>query len=273
MSTGVKDVPKSGIGSKSEPILQKATLGNQVSLKSLSARSLNTARTDSVNIGQKSLKRLDNTSTRKIANSSIDAVNFVSSQVSGIADFVKGLSGIVAQASDESLSNDRRKALEREANQLVEAIKLRANTPAPTGELPLAGDEIKFDLEDKIGKTLEVMLPEDASKAFGIGVVQFTTKDTIIKTRNIVADAKTKLANLQQAVSSVRDEVTRTIAELEVAMQNGEATRSSIRDVEGALEISDDIRKSVKLNPKLARDAVGSLHEENAMELLNPQHG
>lgn len=238
----------------------------------LSASTVNATRADSVNVkveGRAGSKSEDVIKSRERANSLINVVNFAAEATEEIDKLVRSVDGIIEQASSESITPERTQVLESEANELINEIRRQANLEGPDGSRPLAGDKVRVDLEEKLGKTLEVILPEAAKDAFGIGTVQFSTKDSILQTRTQVEEARLRLDSLKNAVSQVQRDVSESVAELEVAFQNSEAAAATIRDVEGALEKGNEVRSAIKLNPDDALSSVGEFQKGRTEQLLS----
>lgn len=198
------------------------------------------------------------TQVRQQLNDVINVAN-VAKDVSGQIDrIVQSISGIIKQARQEGLPDQRRAALEKEANQLVEEIKKAAETPASNGLRPLAGDKIRLEVEEKIGKTLDVILPDDAKNAFGITEINFSTKDSIISTIASVEQAEQNILRLKSAVEEASKNVSETAAAVDVALQNSEASETSIRDLDQALKLAAQTREIISEDPKKALKSLGA---------------
>jgi flagellin-like hook-associated protein FlgL len=193
------------------------------------------------------------------ANQVIEAVNVADSATSEIKKLADSISGIVDQASDPKTPQARIAVLQREANQLVSAIKSQVNKTTESGVQPLAGDQIQLVVEKELGKTLSFLLPADGKENFGLGTVEFSTLEAIIQTRQTVANARARIEELRGAVDTTRGAVTTEISRAEVALQNSEAANSSVRDVDSALELLTDTSDKIRSSPDTALDSVGQL--------------
>lgn len=203
-----------------------------------------------------------NSEVRGRANQVLNVINVASEAANEIDKLVKGIEGIVGQAeqivsADQGGSARRVPVLENEAKQLVDAIRQQAGAEAPNGVRPLAGDKIRLELEEKLGKTLEVLLPEAARSGLGLGEVRLSTKDAIINTRASVEEAKARVQSLRDAIGDTFKEVQNIVASLEVAFQNSEAARASIRDVDEAVKVVSETTSLINKNPQVAIDAAG----------------
>ncbi len=235
----------------------------QRSAKSLTSTVVNVALSEcvSVEISQKSGRNQESSKNRERSNEIIGVINFADQATKEIEKLVDSVGGIVEQADSKDLSPDRIELLEKEANELLNEVRKRASSAGPNGKKPLSGESIELKIEEEIGKTLEVILPDDARDSFGIESVKLSTKDTIIQTRANIEEARTRLEQLKEAVNSAKGEVERNVAELEVALQNNEAASSSIRDLENALGLGADVSRRIVADPASALGSVGPLEE------------
>jgi flagellin-like hook-associated protein FlgL len=201
------------------------------------------------------------------ANQAIDAINVAAEAASEIEKLVKGIDGIVGQAQEllksdsknpqESQSETHRvPLLEQEANQLLGEIKKLARSQAPNGVRPLAGDKIRLDIEEKVGKALEVILPNEASDAFGIDSLSLSSIDAIVNARANVEEARDRIQKIRDSITSTHKEVSSIVGQLEVAFQNSESARASIRDVDEALKVVSETSRKISGNPDGALKAI-----------------
>lgn len=207
----------------------------------------------------------DRQSSRSKANDVISAINVADEAAKEIDSLVKSISGIAQQAS-EDIPEPRREILESEARELVSEIR-KASERTSGGLRPLAGDEIILEVEQELGRTLEVILPDTASEGLGLGEISFTPKDGIINVVKSVAVARERLDELKEAISSAKSNIQSTIDELDVATQNVEASTASVRDVDQALTLASSTRLGISLNPTDALDSFGNL-TQSALNLL-----
>lgn len=200
-------------------------------------------------------------------NEVIEAVNLASNATSDIEKLVKSIGGIIDQVDSGNLPANRRSILEDEANQLVLEIKVKANVETESGVRPLSGDKIRFELEQKLGKALEVILPDTAKNAFGLGKIGLSQKDAILQTRATVEAARQRLEELRKAVTDGQKDLEHTVNTVDVALQNSEASSVSVRDVDQALKLASDTKSAVGKSPEAAIGSIGRL-KASALELL-----
>ncbi len=186
---------------------------------------------------------------RAHTNNIIDAINLAVSNTHEISALFKGISGIVEQLGVGEISDKRISILEKEAQELIQAIQMKA-LQASSGEVrPLAGDSIRLEVERELGKTLELILPDSAIDAFGLTKLDFSRKEAIINTRTAVARAQAQLEDLQSAVNISKVTIESAVTQLEIAWQNSEASRSSVRDLEEAMQLAGFTSNSIGADP------------------------
>ncbi|RMG39458.1 MAG: hypothetical protein D6719_13245 [Candidatus Dadabacteria bacterium] len=253
----VKDVKQ--VKATSDQQVQKANSGLQRSINTLTSPAVSAKLAEPVSVQVNSRpEKSEQAALRSKANQAIDVVNLAEDAASEIEKLVKSIDGISSQAVNAD-SDNKRQILEREANELVDEIKKKAQVETSDGFKPLAGDKIKLEVEEKLGRTLEIILPDDASRAFDIGKVNFSPKDNIINTIANIKKARERIEQLRNSVDSARQTVTSTVSELEVAIQNSEAAETTIRDVDQALQVASETSQVITRNPEAAINSVGDL--------------
>ena len=196
---------------------------------------------------------------RSRANEIINVVNIVSTATDQIETLIDSVGGIVEQAKAPDLSENRLSILQNEANQLVEEIKAKAHSTESHGIRPLLGDAIRFEIEQKYGDALEIILPDTAKDAFGLGHVSISMKDSIISTITRVEQARKQFQELRSSVDTVSTSVRKTVDTLEVALQNSEASKATIRSVDQALTLATSTHGQIGSNPKQALESFSKL--------------
>ena len=167
-----------------------------------------------------------------------DERRFFGAVIDEIAKLVDSISGIVEQAQRPDLADTRLLALQKEANQLVAEIKNKAQSTESNGVRPLLGENVRFDIEQKYGYALEIILPDAAKEAFGLGQITQSMKDSIIDTLTRVEQAKKQFDKLRESVNQAGTSIRQGIDAVEVALQNSEASQTSIRSLDQALSLA-----------------------------------
>ena len=198
-------------------------------------------------------------------NRVINVVNVVADATNQISDLVDGIAGIAAQI-EKGVTPQYEEALATEAKGLVDAIKKTAQVKTD-GSQPLYGDPIRVELEQELGKTLDLIFPDVAKDALGLEKLALSPKDFILNTQAGLAEARKRLEELRQSVRDTVQAVRDTVNSYEVARQNSEASQFDIRDVDQALKLAFDTRNSIGTNPAVAMRSVGQF-TGNALDLL-----
>lgn len=197
-------------------------------------------------------------------NSAIEATNVATQAVDDIGRFINGIEGIVEQAGSENLPPQRKEILEREAGELRNEILKAAQRSTGDGVRPLSGDKIRIEVEETLGKALEVILPDTAKDAFGLNDIQLGTKELIVRTVTSIEKARESIEALRSKLSEGQNAIERTVAAIEVARENLEASSVSIRDVNEALKVAHDTREGIRGAPGEAIGSIATLSDQAA---------
>jgi flagellin-like hook-associated protein FlgL len=212
-----------------------------------------------VSIEIQDIKQSEAAETRKKANRAITALNIAATATDEIQKLVESIGGIIDQAKTSDLAASRRDVLQKEANQLVDEIKTRALKTESDGVRPLLGDTVRFEVEERYGDALEIILPDTAKNAFGIGQVSLSMKDSIIDTITRVEQAKKQFEELRTAVDKASSSLKQSVDTFEVAIQNGEASQTSIRSLDQALALATSTHNGIGKSPKEAFGSISKL--------------
>lgn len=256
----VKDVAKIAVSS------QGATTQKQVSGRTLATPGVSVPQQDAVAMEtqQRSAGRSD---VRARFNDLVNVVNIASDTTTDLEKIVKSLGGIVEQVQGGNLSQGRTTTLEAEANGLVEEIRKKAEGASYNGTKPLAGDRVRLEVEEKLGKSLELALPADARNGLGIGKLAFSNPESINNSIASVEAAQAKLKEIRSAVDSTLQTIKGSASLIEVASQNTEASQVSVRDVDDALSLAGKTSSGITKNPDAALASFSKLSTK-ALTLL-----
>jgi len=196
---------------------------------------------------------------RKNLNEAISSLNVASEATSSIADYLSSIDGFIEQAQSNEASPQRRQALESEANQMVDEIKRTAREVSATASAPIPDDQVRKQVEDTIGKTLDILLPEERGKSDGLQSITFSRKETIIQTITNVARARARIDDMRKAMQESSETLKGAVLSYEIAQQNTEASKASVRDVDAAAKLAGDAKTGIFNNPIAALDAFGEI--------------
>lgn len=196
---------------------------------------------------------------RKNLNEAIASINVASDATGSIAKYLTSIDGFIEQAQSSDASPQRKQALESEANQLVDEIKRTAREVSTVANAPIPDDQVRKDIEEKLGRTLDVLLPEDRGSDSGLGPVSFSRKDSIIQTITNVARARERIEDMRQSIRETSETLKSAVLNYEIAQQNGESALASVRDVDFAVKLASQARSSIFNDPGAALDAIGTV--------------
>jgi flagellin-like hook-associated protein FlgL len=242
-----KSVTKSDVGllNKAKPELGRQLVAPQPQLPSTA---------DQVSISRTGL--LGRTSAavnfRESFNAALSKLNVASDVTTKISEYVSGIKGMLELAADPKTSPGRVQILEQEAKALVSEISEVASKAEVGGTKLLAGDPIVLELENNIGKTLRVLLPSDSAESFGLKELSFAKADMIIQTRAAVERAARQVDELRRAVERASSDFSMAGVEAEVALQNGESSNTSVRDLDQAVDLVGSAVLTMRSAPKEA---------------------
>ncbi|RIL09581.1 MAG: hypothetical protein DCC75_06185 [Proteobacteria bacterium] len=195
-------------------------------------------------------------------NRVVNIANVAGDATKVIGSFVDAIRGLVEQVDNSENSPERREALEKEANQLIEAIKRTAHESSYDGVKPLAGDTIRLEIEQKIGRVLDVILPDDAKDAFGLTGVVFSRKDAIIETSTSIARARKRIDELGDSIDKLSQQLRDLAKTIDEDFESGPALPDKVRNVEGAVDLAQETKASIANEPKRALSSLGSIERD-----------
>jgi len=209
---------------------------------------------------------------RSMANSIISTINLAKEATSELGALCKSVSGIAEQASQKGITPERREILEQEANNLSKEIRLKSNNSAKTIE-PIVTDKVKAEIEEKLGNTLEQLLPQENEEAFNLGEVKLNMREGIVNILTSVAKAQQRLNQLNDVIQNADTQVQSLVDEYDVAAQNSEASSASIRDVNDAVKVVSHTKHLIEQSPKTALQSAGVLNHNTVDILVDNNEG
>lgn len=192
-------------------------------------------------------------------NEAINATHIATETLSKIDQLIKSVDGIIEQATDPKTPTRRLSVLEKEVNNIVEAIKTQAESKTPAGAKPLAGDTIRIELEKSLGKTLELILPDDGKYGFNLGQVSFSRKDSIIQTRASIEEAQRRIEQMKGSIDDAINQVSSIVHSLSVAAENVAASEASREDVDRISDFASSVRNKIHSDPQTAMLSIGTM--------------
>ncbi len=260
----VNDVAKRRIKDALSPIpLSQAT-------KSKTAQDLKSSEARAVAVSSNELKadvtvRLSNippavaADLRKNLNQAIASINVATDATGSISQYLSSIDGFIEQAQSSDTSPQRREVLESEANQLVDEIKRTAREVSSVAHAQIPNDDVRRDIEEKLGATLDALLPEERGNVPGLGPVSFSRKESIIETVTNVARARERIEDMRRSMRESSETLKNAVLSYEIAQQNSEAALASVRDVDAAAKLASKMQASIFSDPNVALDAIGQV--------------
>ncbi len=222
---------------------------------------------DSVTVSSDARPSVAQQQVRTRINRAIEATNVAASGVEEIGKILGGIEGIVEQVTSGDLPAPRIAILQKEANTLQQELVKATNVSTSDGIKPLAGDPIRLELEETLGKALEILLPDRSKDTFGLGSVGLSPKDVILNTVAKIEEARRGIEQLRSQLNDGSLALRSTVAAVEVASQNLEASQTTVRDVDDALDLARGTKGEIREDPKGAIGSVGDI-AQNATVLL-----
>lgn len=255
-SMEVKDVTKAGV----QEVLSLSPQGNAPSDQQDHAEkavvSSEVLNQDIVDISDLSRREGQHEVVAKL-NQTISTLNVAVEGTNQIEKLFGSIEGLVEQS--ETATPEQLKLLEAEGSNLVDAISGVALKKAENGKQPLAGDAIELQVERSLNKALSIILPDDAKHAFGLSGISFTPAENIMATRQAVARAKAQFAALQSHLDKAVESVKGSVSTIDVTLQNVEASRTSVRALQNAIELTSTTSDEIAKDPETALESIGTV--------------
>jgi hypothetical protein len=200
-------------------------------------------------------------------NDLISIVNLTEDLTKEFEKLGSDLASNATRALGEEIGSVKLAQLEEEANVIVKDINDRVGP----GKLPPRGDAdetARFEIEQRIGRTLDYILPDGAEGAFGVKRVEYPSKEAIIGTIARVESARNRIQSLRNAVNETRTSLSKEVSTLEIARQNQISANPSPEEVEGFFTLARRTSKEIGRNPKESLTVASSGLGERAMKLL-----
>ena len=193
---------------------------------------------------------------KQVENLSDDVVR----KAESINTYMIGLNGILDQGLKEG-SEVRRQALEKEAKQIVRAIREKTANLNNREFNNIGADPLLSEVEAKIGRTLEMIFPEEGA-GDALSNFNFNNKDLIIAVQTKILRASNYISSLRKQDEKKDSELKRILDKADTAQVNVESSQTSLRDVEGAFALVSETSKLIGIDPATALVAIGKVHEQ-----------
>lgn len=177
-------------------------------------------------------------------NEAIEATNLVTEAFTNIGQMLSTIGGTLGFSENS-------------------AVVAEGGARARRGATPDPGDSIRVELEETLGKTLEIILPSKGGAASGFQAANVSPKDLIL-------DTVAKVEAARKGIEELRSKLAVGIGALEGAgssLGTDAVGTARLRDEDQVWTVAREARDEITGQPELALSVVGDL-QRNAPALL-----
>ena len=196
-------------------------------------------------------------------------INLVETAEGGLdvqSDAVSRIRELATQASNGTLNDEQRAAINTEAQQLLAGINDAANSTEFNGVNPLNNgtQEIALDGEGSV----EVELQESTVESLGLEDIDLSTEEGAQAALESLDTAQTQIASNRANLGAQQNALAATIEERSSNSINLQEAESRIRDLDVAREVIEQTRNEVLLQGGVAALVQGRTQSQTALTLL-----
>ncbi len=196
----------------------------------------------------------------------VNAARTAEGGLQGQQEGVARLRELAVQASNGTLTEEQRAAINEEAQQLIEQIDNTGQQTAFNGLNLLNGDAQKVALGTGGGE--ELTINESTAAALGIGGVDLSTQEGASQAIETLDTAAGRISQNRAAVGAQERRFESAIEQREMAAQNATEAESRIRDLDVARQAIDQARNTILQRTGIAALMQANLQGETAARLL-----
>ena len=186
--------------------------------------------------------------------------------LSGQSDAVGRIRELAVQASNGTLTNDQRAAINEEAQQLIQQIDATAQNTDFNGTGLLDGSTPNVNLE--ASGDVQVTLQESTSASLGIADVDLSTAGGAAAAIDALDDASQTISSNRASLGAQQNRLSSAIQQREIGAQNAQEAESRIRDLDIARATIEQARDQTLLQAGISAIAQGNLQRQTALRLL-----
>jgi flagellin len=179
---------------------------------------------------------------------------------------VARLRELAVQASNGTLTDEQRNAINEEAQQLLEQIDNTGQQTEFNGLNLLNGDAQNVPLGTEGGE--EINIDESTAATLGIGGVDLSTQAGASQAIETLDTAASRISQNRAAVGAQERRFESAIEQREIASQNAIEAESRIRDLDVARQVVEQSRNNILQQTGIAALLQSNLQGENAARLL-----
>jgi flagellin len=195
-------------------------------------------------------------------------VNFAQTTEGGLQsqqEAVGRLRELAVQASNGTLTDEQRGAINAEAQQLLEEIDTTAQNTEFNGQTPLEnGADVDLGTEGDDRVTVE----QSTASSLGIDSVNLSTQGGAQDAIAALDAASQQINQNRATVGAQQNRLERSISRREVASQNAAASESAIRDLDVGRASIAQARDQILLQASISSLAQGNIVPQQALRLL-----
>lgn len=192
-------------------------------------------------------------------------------EIQGMTQRLRDLS---VQAANDTLTDEDRALIQREATQLTQEINRSAQTvqyngkPLLDGTYAPGGQALTLQVGANQGQTVEVNLAEMSATALGINTVDITTRAGAEQAIGTLDTALGRIAEQRTGVGATENRLAKTFDFLGIQNEATTASESRIRDADMATELIGLVRAQVQQQAGLGMLAQANLSARSVTALL-----
>ena len=194
------------------------------------------------------------------ANNLQSGVNAIQTAEGGLStqqDAIQRIRELAVQASNGTLSDDNRAALNQEAQQLMEQINTTAEGTQFNGTQLLNGDGTPVSLGTQAGN--EFTVAQSTTTTLGLNGVDLSTAAGATAALDQLDAASTQVGQNRATLGAQQNRLEQGIASREMTAQNLQASESAIRDLDIARATTEQVRNQILLQSSVAALAQGNV--------------
>lgn len=200
------------------------------------------------------------------AGDTISALSIAEGAAGQVSDILTRQGELAAQAANGTLSDDQRKSLDNEFQQLSQEVNRITQTTEFNGTKLLSGDGIDTQVGDSTVSAATPNISQVASSLVGVSISNASdAASTLDKISQLSGQVSNELSNVGASTSRLGT----AIQNLDSARVNDATASSRIRDADVAKEVADLTRNQILAQSGVALDAQSKLTSANVLRLLS----
>ncbi len=180
---------------------------------------------------------------------------------------VQRLNELAIQASNGTLNDDQRAAINAEAQQIIEQIDETAANTEFNGAQLLDGSATNINVGTE-GQNLEINVNESSAASLDIDTLDLSTQAGAQNAIDRIQTAAQGIDQNRANVGAQENRFQRAIAQRETATQNAQEAESRIRDLDVAQQVVEQTRNDILQQTGIAALSQANLQGQTAARLL-----